>query len=131
MTLPSARSLRDELMQAIKGGRPLVVMVSLDGCPYCKLVRENYLSPLYREQGLPVVQVDMRSTAAVQDFNGAARTHDALVHAWKVSSAPTLLFFGRGGSEVAPRLEAAVSPDYYGALLDQRLETAQAAIKAP
>lgn len=131
MTLPGAKSLRDELMQAIKGGRPLVVMVSLDVCPYCKLVRENYLSPLHREQGLRVVQVDMRSTAAVQDFNGAALTHDALVHAWKVSLAPTLLFFGRGGSEVAPRLEAVGSPDYYGALLEQRLETAQAAIKAP
>ena len=131
ITLPSAKSLRDELALALKGGHPLVVMVSLDGCPYCKVVRENYLSPLHQEQGLPVVQVDMQSGAAVQDFHGMVFTHDALVHAWNVTLAPTVLFFGRDGAEVAPRLKGIGSADYYGAFLDARLEQARAAIKAP
>lgn len=129
--LPRASSLRDELAQALHAGNPLLVLVSLGGCPYCKVVRENYLSPLRVEQGLVIVQVDMQSAAVVQDFKGATFTHDALVHAWNVRSAPTVLFFGRGGSEIAPRLEGIGSPDYYGALLEQRLEQAQSAIKAP
>jgi len=129
ITLPIAKSLRDELALALKDGHPLVVLVSLDGCPFCKVVRENYLSPLHQQQGLPVVQVDMQSSAAVQDFKGEMLTHDALVHKWSITSAPTLLFFGRNGSEVAARLEGVSSPDYYGAFLDQRLEQAQAAIQ--
>ena len=33
--LPPARSLPDELALALRQGLPLVVMVSLEGCPYC------------------------------------------------------------------------------------------------
>jgi len=128
--LPLARSLPDELAQALQIGNPLVVLVSLAGCPFCKTVRENYLNPLREQQGLPVVQVDMRGAGAVQDFKGAGLTHDALVHAWGVTVAPTVLFFGRSGAEVAPRLEGIGSPDYYGAVLDDRLAQAQKAIKS-
>ena len=124
--LPAAWSLRDELALALKSGNPLVVLVSLEGCPFCKAVREHYLGPMRTQQGLPVVQLDMRSAAPVQDFNGAARTHDALVRAWNVTLAPSVLFFGRSGVEVAPRLAGAASPDYYGAYLDERLAQARA-----
>lgn len=129
-SLPSAQVLREELAMALKDGHPLVVLVSLAGCPFCKIVRENYLSPLRAQQSLPVVQVDMHSAAAVQDFKGVALTHDALVHAWGVKVAPTVLFFGRSGTEVAPRLEGIGSPDYYGAVLDDRLAQAQKAIQS-
>lgn len=129
--LPPAYSLRDELAQALKGGGPLVVMVSLDGCPFCKVVRENYLSPMHAEQDLPVVQVNMQSAAKVQDFKGAVFTHEEMLRAWNITLAPTVLFFGHGGTEVAPRLVGIGSPDYYGAYLDQRLEQARAAIKNP
>jgi thioredoxin-related protein len=123
--------LRDELAQALQAEHPLLVLVSLDGCPFCKLVRESYLSPLRAQQGVPVVQLDMRSDAVVQDFMGKAFTHSALARAWNVTWAPTLLFFGRGGAEVAPRLTGIGSADYYGAFLDQRLEQAQSAIRSP
>jgi thioredoxin-related protein len=125
-SLASARSLAAELAAALASKRPLVVMVSLDGCPWCKLVRDNYLAPMRRE-GLVVVQVDMRSKQPLLDFAGAARTHDDLVRSWKVKSAPTLLFFGPGPAEVAPRLTGA-SNDFYGAYLDERLLQATRAV---
>ena len=59
--LPPAIALPEELALALATGSPLVVMVSLEGCPFCKIVRESYLVPMRQEQGLPVVQVDMRS----------------------------------------------------------------------
>lgn len=130
-TLPVARSLRDELALALKAGQPLVVLVSLEGCVFCKAVREHYLGPMHAQQGLPVVQLDMRGDTPVQDFKGAPRTHDALVRAWNVPLAPTVLFFGRAGVEVAARLAGAASSDYYGAYLDDRLAQARAALKAP
>lgn len=128
--LPLAKSLREELAQALKGGNPLVVMVSLDGCPFCKAVREQYLAPMREQEGLPVVQVDMQSTAALQDFNGLALTHDHMVRTWRIKIAPSLLFFGADGVEVVPRLVGVGSMDYYGSHLDQRLSQARAAIKA-
>jgi len=127
--LPAAHNLKDELASALARQEPLVVMVSLEGCPFCKIARNNYLAPMHEQDGLHVAQVDMRSRTRVLDFQGKAVTHDDLVRQWKIRIAPTVLFFGRGGVEVAERLVGGYIPDFYGAYLDQRLEQARARLK--
>ncbi|MDO8251202.1 MAG: hypothetical protein Q7T78_15985 [Rhodoferax sp.] len=128
VTLPTAVSLPDELAQALKKGSPLLVMVSLEGCPFCRVARENYLGPMREQQGLAVVQVDMRSSRAIKDFKGETLTQDELIRAWRIKVAPSVLFFGRGGVEVAERLVGGYIPDFYGAYLDDRLRLARAAL---
>ena len=129
--LPAAESLAAELAAALRQGRPLLVMASLAGCPFCRTVRDSYLAPMQRETGQPMVQLDMGSSRPVSDFDGAQRSHDALLRGWRVGVAPTLLFFGPGGREAAPRLAGASIPDFYGAYLDERLRSAQAALVHP
>lgn len=128
VTLPVAIALSVELSNAVKGGQPLVVMVSLEGCPFCKIVRENYLGPMRERGELTVVQVDMRSKQQITDLRGNSMTHDELVRAWGVKVAPTLLFFGRSGTEVAERLVGGSIPDFYGAYLEERLVTARSSL---
>lgn len=123
-TLPAPGSLASALALALRSGQPLVVLASADGCAWCKLVRDSYLAPLRRDQGLQAVQLDLGSRAGLVDFAGGASTHDELLRRWRVQVAPTLLFFGRDGREVAPRL-VGVAPDFFGAYLDQRLATAR------
>ena len=98
-------------------------MVSLEGCPFCRMVRQSHLAPMQRA-GAVVVQVDMRSAQAVRDFDGQMTTHDALVQRWRISIAPTLLFLGPAGKELAERMEGAYQPDFYGPYLADRLEKA-------
>jgi thioredoxin-related protein len=57
-------------------------------------------------------------------------THAELVRAWKIKVAPTVLFFGPRGKEVAERLRGGYIEDFYGAYLAQRLQQARAVIKA-
>lgn len=121
--LPKPASLATALAAALGSGHPLVVLASLDGCPFCKLVRDHYLAPMQREDGLPVVQIDRGSEAAVLDFSGAATTHEQLLRRWDVPVTPTVLFFGRQAREVTERLVGA-SPDFYSAYLDERLAQA-------
>ncbi|MEO6972498.1 MAG: thioredoxin fold domain-containing protein [Rhodoferax sp.] len=128
--LAAARSLPLELEQALQKGNPLVVMVSLDGCPFCHTVRQNYLAPLVREQGLGVVQVDMQSSQPLKDFQGAVTTHARMIQSWRIKIAPTVLFFGRGGTEVVERLTGASLPDFYGAYLDDRLQQARTSLRS-
>jgi hypothetical protein len=123
--LPTPASLASALAAALRAGQPLVVLASLDGCPFCRMVRDSYLAPLQRDTGLPVVQLDLASRQAVLDFDAATHTHDQLLRHWGVGVAPTVLFFGQGGREVAPRLVGASIPDFYGAYLEQRLEAAR------
>lgn len=122
--LPSARFLDAELATALQSGQPLVVMVSLEGCPFCRIARQSHLAPMHR-RGFVIVQVDMRSTQSVRDLEGRETTHDALIQRWKVSLAPTLLFLGPDGKELADRMEGAYQPDFYGPYLDERIEKAR------
>lgn len=119
-TLPAAQSLPDELARALKNKQPLIVMVSLDGCVFCRQARQSHLSPMARA-GTAIVQVDMRNNQPVLDFAGKLTTHDELTRRWKVSITPTLLFFGPGGKEVAERMEGAYQPDFYGPYLEDRM----------
>ena len=119
--LPPARDLAAEFEQAFKLGQPLLVLVSLHGCVYCERVRRSQLIPRL-QSGQPIVQVDMRSSQMLLDWQGRSVSHDELVRRWKVGIAPTVLFFGPSGREVAERMEGAYQSDFYGAYLDQRLE---------
>jgi thioredoxin-related protein len=122
--LPTALSLREELSQALRKKQPLLVMVSLEGCIYCKMARQSHLVPMH-QGGVPVVQVDIRSPQAVLDFAGKPTTHDEIARLWKVTVTPTLLFFGPGGREVTERMEGGYLPDFYGSYLDDRLAKAR------
>ena len=126
--LPVATALADHLKVALQRKEPLLVMVSLPGCPFCKAVRESHLAPMQREQGLQVVQVDMLSGQPLRDFRGAVQTHTQQIESWAVRIAPTVLFFGRDAVELVPRLTGGYLPDFYGAYLDQRLEAARQAL---
>ena len=127
ITLPATDSLLASLEQALQAKQPLVVMVSLHGCPFCKVVRENYLHPLLAS-GLQVVQIDMRNSRALVDFDGTALTQDAWVKKQGIKLAPTVLFYGAQGREVATRLKGAYLPDFYGAYLDEQLAVARKAV---
>lgn len=126
--LPLARSLPDELTTALAQGEPLIVMASLEGCVFCKMVRQSHLAPMHR-QGYPVVQVDLRLAQAVRDFSGTMTTHDELTRRWRIGITPTVLFFGPRGQEVAERMEGAYQPDFYGPYLDDRLALARSRLK--
>ena len=130
VTLPTTASLSDELARALKVDSPLVVMVSLEGCPFCKIARENYLAPMRSQQALSVVQIDMRNLQAIKDLKGVTTTQDDLIRSWGIKVAPTLLFFGRGGVEVAERMVGGYIQDFYGAYLDERLRVARASLRA-
>ncbi len=127
--LPTTMSLGQDLAKALARHHPLLVMVSLDGCAFCKIVRESFLAPMREREGLAVVQIDMRNTASVADFQGKLWTQDDLIRSWGVKVAPTVLFFGKGGVELAERMVGAYIPDFYGSYLDDRLRVARAAMK--
>lgn len=122
--LPLPQSLQEELDKAVQHREALIVMVSLDGCPFCRIARSSHLVPMQRA-GAPVVQLNMRSAQSVMDFQGRQSTHDQLIKRWRIAIAPTLLFFGPGGREVAERMEGAYLPDFYGPYLEERMAKAR------
>ena len=128
VVLPVAESLPSALADALQRKQPLVVMVSLQGCAFCKVVRENYLNPLM-QTGLPVVQINMRDHHALTDWDGTVTTQDAWIRKLGITIAPTVLFYGPNGREVATRLNGAYLPDFYNSYLEENLAQARRAVK--
>lgn len=128
--LPSPASLRAAGQAAAARGEPLVVMTTLAGCPYCDLVRNHHLLPLRREGLVHAVQIDIRDrTSNLQGFDGENTTPAEQARRWKARFAPTVLFLGPDGRELAERLIGVAVPDFYGEYLDARLATARKALK--
>ena len=125
--LPSSQSLPRDLAAALAKKQPLVVMATLHGCPFCKVVREHYLLPLQRA-GAFVTQIHFLSGEPLLDWQGKASTHGGQVKQLGIEVAPTVLFYGAENKEVAERLVGSSIPDFYGAYLDERMKIAQAAV---
>lgn len=123
--LPVPASLRTVARAAGAMREPLVLLVTLPGCPYCELVRRNYLLPM-RAEGLHAWQIDVTDRRSpVQDFAGQPATGSALATRWNARMTPTVLFFDSQGSELAERLVGVASQDYYGSYLVEAIATAR------
>ena len=128
--LPSPASLRGAAQAAAALGEPLVVMTTLSGCPYCDLVRNSYLLPMRREGKVQAVQIDIRDRSSnLQGFMGENTTPAEQARLWKARFAPTVLFLGPKGQELAERLVGVAVPDFYGDYLDARLMEARKRLK--
>lgn len=127
--LPVPVSLPGAAQTAAAKKEPLVLLVSLPGCPYCEVVRRSYLLPARRDDGLHAWQLNIsdRSTPLI-GFDGKATTAAEQIAQWKAGFTPTVLFLGAAGQELAERLVGLGSTDFYGAYLDERLATARKAL---
>ncbi len=123
--LPPARDLQSSAAKAASRHQPLVVMFSLPGCTYCERLRKSTYQWLVRD-GYMVQQVEMEPDDRLLGFDGKPTTGQALAQAYGVQLAPTVLFFGPGGREVADRLVGAGQPDFYQAFVDRALKQSAA-----
>ncbi|HWP19866.1 MAG TPA: thioredoxin fold domain-containing protein [Burkholderiaceae bacterium] len=129
LTLPVPTSLPEAARAAAASGQPLVLLVSLPGCPYCESVRRSYLMPLQRERGAVVAEIDMDADRPLVGFDGRGTTQAAAARGWRVRVAPTVLFLDPQGRELAPRLEGIAVPDFYGAYLEERWVRSRAVLR--
>ncbi|MBC7381010.1 MAG: thioredoxin fold domain-containing protein [Burkholderiaceae bacterium] len=128
--LPVPASLKEASRLAGARKEPLVLLVSLPGCPYCELVRRNYLLPM-RAEGLHAWQIDVTDRRhTVFDFQGRASSGAVLAAQFAATFTPTVLFFSAQGTELADRLVGVASADFYGGYLDDAISRARAALGA-
>jgi thioredoxin-related protein len=119
-------SLKAAAQAAVRQGHPLVVMTTLKGCPFCDVVRDQFLQPALAAGRLFAVQVDVRDRQTpLQDFAGSTRTGADMARAWKARFAPTVLFLDTQGREIAERLVGVTLIEFYDQYLWQRIGQAQ------
>jgi hypothetical protein len=126
--LPDLSSLADDAVQSGKTHTPILVLVSIEGCPYCERIRRQNLIPMSRQSrpGVLIREVDMHSTKIVTGLSNQTLTQAEFARQHGVRFAPTVLLLGPGGELLAEPLIGASIADFYGATLEERIRTAQA-----
>ncbi len=128
--LPWPDNLAVLAAQAQSRGEPLVLMASLPGCPWCELLRRNYLGPMRKEGVAAFEFMITERRLQLVDFQAQRVTPFALSEQLKIKITPTLLFFNAQGQEIAARIEGVASADFIGTIVNERLTSARDRIKA-
>jgi hypothetical protein len=127
-TLPKATDLAADARVAQQSGIPVLVLVSLAGCPHCEGIRRGHLTPMLKDRPPRAIirQVDLQSSAPVKGFSGKATTHEAWLAEQGIKFAPVVLLFTSEGKRAVEPLVGAMLPDFYGAYLDDAIQAATA-----
>ena len=123
--------LREDIAEAAKAGRRLMLYFYQDGCPYCtKLLRDNWGQKAIVDKTrrhFDVIALNLWGDREVTDLTGKAVPEKALAKSLRVQFTPTLLVFDEQGG-VALRLNGYLPPHKFEAALDfagRRLEKKQ------
>lgn len=113
--------IRDDIAEAAKGGRRLMLYFHQDGCPYCaKLLRENFGDKAIADKTrkhFDVIAINLWGDREVTDLAGKATTEKAFARALRVQFTPTLLLLDEKGG-TALRLNGYIPPHQFHAALD-------------
>jgi thioredoxin-related protein len=113
--------LREDIREADKANKRVVIMFTQDNCPYCNLLVERNLS----QRGIvdtlktkfDVIAINMWGDREVTGLDGKTYTEKNFAAALKVQFTPTLMFFDEAGNTIL-RLNGYVPPARMQAALD-------------
>lgn len=113
---------------------PILMFFSMEHCPFCMEVQEDYLKPMLRnsEYDGKVIIRKMRidSTDTLRDFNGNERDPGEFSDDYNVSMVPTLVLVDAQGNKIVPAIIGIVNSHYYSAELDDAIEASTQRIRA-
>lgn len=97
-------NLREDLADATKAGRILMVVYEQEGCPYCaQLHRVHFADQTIvarLKKSFDVVQLDIWGGREVTGFGGETLTEKDLARKLRVQFSPTVAFYDAAGKEI-------------------------------
>jgi thioredoxin-related protein len=113
--------LREDVAEAARDGKRLMLYFHQQGCPYCeRLVTVNFRDPKIVDQmrrHFSSVDIDIFGDREVTYTDGRKMSEKQLASLMKIRYTPTLLFFDEKGA-VAARIDGYLEPARFGAALD-------------
>ncbi|MFT3663755.1 thioredoxin family protein [Piscinibacter sp.] len=117
----SLLDFKDEIPEAARAGKRVMVYFGQDGCPYCKaLMKANFgPGPLADKTraNFVAIAINIWGDAEVTWIDGSHTTEKALARTLNVQFTPTLLFFETDGRLVL-RLNGYLPPERFTHVLD-------------
>lgn len=97
--------ITEDAEEAGMAGRHLILMMEMEGCPYChKMVEENFANAPYRDfiqENFDVVAINVRGSLEVQVTSELSMTERAVADHFGVRFTPTVVFVNADNEAVA------------------------------
>ena len=112
-------------------GQPVVLLMATEDCSYCNAIKDNYLLPMslsdeFKSKVL-IRQLYVDDYSYLRNMQGDIVGADQIGLQYRVDMVPTILFIDANGKELADRIVGVTNIDYFGSLLDARIEQARKA----
>lgn len=134
VNLPAASDLARDGEASARAGVPLLLFFDRGDCPYCDRALRGFLVPMARgeEWGSRVLyrQIEVDDDRPLVNFEGARTTHRAFARAHDIRLTPTIILVDGAGVVLAPPLVGLMTPDFYGAYIEEAIATASARLKS-
>lgn len=122
---PSLLDFKDEVAEAARQGKRVMVYFGQDGCPYCKALMQTSFAPGPLSERLQrhfvAVAVNIWGDAEATWLDGVPTTEKALARKLGVQFTPTLIFLDTDG-RVALRLNGYLPPERMARVADYVIE---------
>ena len=112
--------------EALDNNLPIVLLVEISDCRFCKIVKKEFINPLAASQHYKdkVIfrRISLDPGQMIIDGDGFnADTDDFCAH-YKALFTPTILFLDGAGKELTKTLVGMSGRDYFGYYLEQRID---------
>ena len=134
VTLGIASNLEADAALAADKQAPVLLFFSMKHCPYCREVEEDFLKPMLRsgdyENKVVIRKVKLDGIDSVISFDGREMDIEDFQDRYNVSMVPTLILVDKNGRPLAPEIVGIANRHYYGAELDNLIDSALNKLRA-
>ena len=128
-----ASNLATDGDEASKKQIPVLMFFSMNHCPYCIEVEEDYLKPMLRnaayDDKVIIRKIKIDGTDSMKDFNGKDRDIEEFSDEYNISMVPTLILVDSNGNKLVPPIIGIANAHFYSHDLDRAIEKSRQKIR--
>jgi thioredoxin-related protein len=126
-------NLQVETQLAKEKNLPLLVLFSLSHCPFCKLIKEDFLIPMiisgdYKDK-IMIREMNIEENPDIIDFSGITKSSYVFAKEMEISLFPTMVFVDYQGCKLAQSIKGINTPSLFGGRIDDAIDEANKKIK--
>ncbi|TEU27925.1 MAG: hypothetical protein E3I13_00205 [Gammaproteobacteria bacterium] len=125
LTLPVAKDFLMDSQKAWKQKIPILIMFSLPDCGYCKIIKEDVLSPMatmdeYNKK-IIIRHIDASSLDEINNFYNEGVSHSEFTFKHAINFFPTVILVDNYGATLG-KITGVPSEEFYWTDLDEVIE---------
>ncbi len=107
---------------------PLLILFTIDDCPFCYRVKDEFLNPMiisgdYDDKVL-IRELNMDHVSELTDFDGDTVSARTFAHKYRVYLYPTMIIVNENGCQLSEKIVGLNTPSMFGGRIDDAIDQA-------